>query len=350
MPGDSARRCEVARMTNELPALKKRSTLRRRKARSDPAFGSVPESRPLDRYLRLGAVNLDKPSGPTSHEVAAWVRDILKMERAGHSGTLDPKVSGVLPVMLEDSTRVVEALLQAGKEYICMMRLHHTMPRKRVIEVCSEFVGPLFQKPPLKSSVSRVLRIREIYYLNVLEIEGQRVLMQVGCQAGTYMRKLCYDMGLALGCGANMEELRRSRAGPFGEDASLVTLHQLKDAYEVWREGGDEAPLRRVVLPVERALAHLPKLEISDNAVDAICHGAPLAAPGLVSLETDIKVGDMVAVYTLKGEAVALAKAALSSKDMETIEKGLVASTERVIMEPGVYPRRWKMQRGAEVV
>jgi H/ACA ribonucleoprotein complex subunit 4 len=294
-------------------------------------------------HLRLGAINLDKPSGPTSHEVVAWVKKILQVEKAGHSGTLDPKVTGILPVLLGDATRVMDMLLLAGKEYICLMHVHKSMPRKRILEVCKEFQGPIYQKPPLKSSVIKQLRIRTIYYLDVLEIEEQHALMQVGCEAGTYMRKLCYDIGLALSTGANMEELRRSKAGPFREDQSLVTLHQVKDAYEIWKESGDESELRRVIQPVEAALKHLPRLVISDNAVDAICHGAPLAAPGLLSLETGRAQGDDVAMFTLKGEAVGLAKAALASSEMLSSKTGIVARTERVIMEPGTYPRAWKL-------
>jgi H/ACA ribonucleoprotein complex subunit 4 len=122
-------------------------------------------------HLRLAAINLDKPSGPTSHEVVAWVKRVLKVEKAGHSGTLDPKVTGILPVLLGDATRVMDTLLLAGKEYICLMRIHKPRPNRRILEVCGEFVGPIFQKPPLKSSVVKQLRTREVYYLEVLEIE-----------------------------------------------------------------------------------------------------------------------------------------------------------------------------------
>lgn len=331
-----------------LPAERIRERLVRREGSTDPSYGYSPDRRPLQEHLRLGAINLDKPSGPTSHEVVAWVKRILGLEKAGHSGTLDPRVTGILPVLTGDATRVVEFLLTAGKEYVCLMRTHEQVPRKKILQVCEEFTGEIYQRPPLKSSVARNLRTRNIYYIDVLEIEGQRVLMKVGCEAGTYIRKLCYDMGLALGCGANMEELRRTKAGPFTEDETLVTLHNLKDAYEIWRESGDESALRRAVLPVERALRHLPGLVISDNAVDAICHGAPLAAPGLLSLETDINKGDFVVIYTLKGEAVAIGRAKLSSDEMMVAKSGIVASTERVIMDPGVYPRRWK--HSAEVV
>lgn len=345
-------------MTSEgqLPSDRARSVLVKRAGRADPEHGTPPAERSLEMHLRLGAINLDKPAGPTSHEVVAWVKRILGLRKAGHSGTLDPKVTGILPVLLCDATRVMDTLLLAGKEYICLMRIHQPQPRKRILEVCREFTGPIYQKPPLRSSVVKQLRTRTVYYLEVLEIEGQEVLMRVGCEAGTYIRKLCYDIGLALGTGASMEELRRTRAGPFREDETLVTLHQLKDAYEVWRETGDEAALRQAVLPIEAALRHLPRLVISDNAVDAVCHGAALAAPGLLQLETDINKGDDVALFTLKGEAVAVARAEMSSREMIDARAGVVASTERVIMEPGTYPRAWKLAergsagRGAEVV
>jgi len=326
-----------------LPSDKIRSVLVKRSMKTNPAYGIPPEKRSLEMHMSLGAINLDKTSGPTSHEVAAWVKRILEVEKAGHSGTLDPKVTGILPVLLGDATRIMDTLLLAGKEYICLMRVHKPQPKKRLIDVCGEFMGPIFQKPPLKSSVVKELRIRTVYYLDVLEIEEQRVLMRVGCQAGTYIRKLCFDIGLALGTGANMEELRRTRAGPFREDETLVTLHQLIDAYAAWKETGDETGLRRVILPVEAALRHLPRLVIADNAVDAICHGAPLALPGLLRLETDISKGDIVALFTLKGEAVGIGRADMNSRQMLDGKTGIAVLTERVIMEPGTYPKAWKL-------
>ncbi|HII06706.1 MAG TPA: RNA-guided pseudouridylation complex pseudouridine synthase subunit Cbf5 [Methanotrichaceae archaeon] len=328
-------------MTGILPSDRVREVLVRREGRADPNYGVLPHQRPLDLHLRLGCINLDKPPGPTSHEVVAWVKRILEIERAGHSGTLDPKVTGILPTMLGDSTRIVETLLRAGKEYICLMRVHATLPRKSILEACAEFQGDIYQRPPLKSNVKRALRTREIYYLEVLEIEGPSVLMRVGCEAGTYIRKLCHDIGLALGTGAHMEELRRTKSGPFREDETLVTLHNLKDAKEIWKETGDETLLRQAIQPVEAALRHMPSLVISDGAVDAICHGAPLAAPGLLTLESGIIEGERVVIYTLKGEAVAVAAAAMSSEDMMKSSSGIVAKTSRVVMAPGTYPKLW---------
>jgi H/ACA ribonucleoprotein complex subunit 4 len=328
-------------MAGNLPSDRTRDTLVRREGKADHRNGFLPRERPLDLHISLGCINLDKPPGPTSHEVVAWVKRILEIESAGHSGTLDPKVTGILPIMLGDSTRVVETLLSAGKEYVCLMRVHATLPRKRILEACGEFQGEIYQRPPLKSSVKRALRKREIYYLEVLEIDGTGVLFRVGCEAGTYIRKLCHDIGLALGTGAHMEELRRTKSGPFREDETLVTLHDLKDAKETWRETGDETLLRRAILPVEEALRHMPSLVVGDGAVDAICHGAPLASPGLLSLESGIKEGEKVVIYTLKGEAVAVAVAAMDSEDMMSSSSGIVARTSRVVMAPGTYPRLW---------
>ena len=246
----------------------------------------------------------------------------------------------MLPVALEDAAKALMAVLNAGKEYVAVMKLHDDVPAGRVKEVMAEFVGPIYQRPPLRASVKRRLRKRTIYELEVLEVEGRYVLFRVACEAGTYVRKLCVDIGKALGCGAHMQELRRTRVGSFTEEKA-VTLHELSEAAYLWREEGDEEAIRRVVMPMEEMLAFLPKIVIRDSAVDAICHGAQLAAPGVLRLESGIEEGDMVLITTLKGEAVALAEALASSREMLAMKKGLVAKTLRVLMRAGTYPRMW---------
>jgi len=234
---------------------------------------------------------------------------------------------------------------KVSKEYICLMQLHGAVPEDQVKKVCSEFTGPIYQKPPLRASVKRRLRVRRIYELKVLEVQGNLVLMQVHCEAGTYVRKLCHDIGLILGVGAHMKELRRTRSGSFKEDSTLVTLHDLKDAYDLWRETGDEAWLRRAVQPMEKVVEEVPKIVVRDTAVDAICHGASLAAPGVLRLTSDIKKGSEVALMTQKGELVALASALMSAEEILEAEHGLVARTTRVIMEPGTYPPLWRKSK-----
>jgi len=246
-----------------------------------------------------------------------------------------------LPVALEKATKALRGIVHAGKEYICVMRLHSSVSEEKLRKVCAEFEGPIYQRPPLKSSVKRVVRIRTIYYIDILEISGRDVLMRIGCQAGTYIRKLCHDIGEVLGVGAHMQELRRTRSGPFKEDETLVTLHDLKDAYDIWKEEKDETQLRKVILPVEAAVAHLPKIVIRDSAVDAICHGADLAAPGVLRLETGIKRNTLIAMMTQKGELVALGQAKMTSQEILEAEKGIVAKTVRVIMDRGTYPKMW---------
>jgi H/ACA ribonucleoprotein complex subunit 4 len=325
---------------NLLPSERKRDHVHKASGVTDPSYGCAPADRPIREYIEMGVLNLDKSLGPTSHEVTAWVKGILGLERAGHSGSLDPVVTGVLPMMLGKSTKVVSALRLSGKEYICMMRIHDSVSEKRVRRVCKEFTGPIFQLPPVISAVKRAVRVRTIYYIDVLEVNDKFVLMKVGCEAGTYIRKLCHDIGLALGCGANMQQLRRTKTGPFTED-TLVTLHDLKDAYVFWEDDGDESYLRHCIRPMEEGLSHLSKIIIRDSAVDAVCQGAAFAVPGILSLDNDIKKGDSICLFTLKGEAVAMCKSMMDAAEMLNSEHGIAARTERVIMHCGVYPKGW---------
>jgi len=251
-------------------------------------------------------------------------------------------VTGVLPVALEDATKVVGALLLAGKEYVCVMRLHSSVSEDRVKAVLDEFQGVIYQRPPLRASVKRRLRTRKIYYLDFLEMKERNVLFKAGCEAGTYIRKLCYDLGEALGCGAHMRELRRTRVGPFVEVNGLVTLHDVSYLFAQWQETRDEGLLRKFIYPMEKALEPLPKIYIRDSAVDALCHGAHLAAPGVLSLDKEMKPKNVVAIFTQKGEAVALAEAQASTEEILKMDHGFVAKTQRVLMPRGIYPKRWR--------
>jgi H/ACA ribonucleoprotein complex subunit 4 len=250
-------------------------------------------------------------------------------------------VTGVLPITLDEATRVVQALLYSGKEYMCVMKLHGNVRTEQVEKVLGEFEDTIYQRPPLRASVKRQLRTRRIYYLDFLEMEGRNVLFRVGCEGGTYIRKLCFDVGEVLGCGAHMQELRRTRAGPFVEEKSVI-LHDAAYWFMEWQEKKDEKFLKQFVQPMENALALVPKICIRDSAVDAVCHGASLTAPGVLSLETGIQRDSMVAVFSLKGEAVALGKAVTSSEETLNMEHGVVARTARVLMPRGTYPKRWK--------
>ena len=251
-------------------------------------------------------------------------------------------MTGVLPITLEEARKIVQALLLSGKEYVCLMKLHGEATEEQVKRVLKEFENTIYQRPPLRASVKRRLRTRKIYYIDFLEMEGRNMLFRVGCEAGTYIRKLCFDIGEVLGCGAHMQELRRTRAGPFVENGDIVTLHDVTYWFMEWQQQKDDKILRKFIQPMEKALALVPKIYVRDSAVDAICHGANLTAPGVLSLETGISTGSMVAVFTLKGEAVALAKAVASTEEILNMEHGVVAETERVLMPRGTYPKCWK--------
>ena len=222
------------------------------------------------------------------------------------------------------------------------MKLHSQVPEDRVKKVLEEFQGTVYQRPPVRSSVKRRLRTRTIYYIDFFEMDERNVLFKVGCEAGTYIRKLCYDVGEVLGCGAHMQELRRTRVGPFVEDKSLVTFHDLSYLFSQWQETKDEGMLRKFVYPMEKALELMPKINVRDSAVDALCHGAHLTAPGVLSLDAGIKIGDTVAVFTQKGEAVTMSKAFVSSEKMLKMDHGFVAKTQRVLMPRGLYPKMWR--------
>lgn len=283
-----------------------------------------PDERSVDELLSFGVVNLDKPPGPSSHQVTGWLRDHLGVERAAHAGTLDPKVTGCLPVLTGDATRMAQVFDSSVKGYVAVLELHG---RTDDLDAISEFEGPILQKPPRKSAVKRQLRTRTIHQLDILEFESEerRALIRADCESGTYIRKLCHDLGLALGTGANMGALRRVKTEPF-DDTDLVTMHDLTDAMAFY-EDGDEREIRAVVSPGERALAHLPSVTIAESAAAQVEHGAPVYAPGVLDVETTDTEG-LVACYTPAGTAVCLGRLVSDPN----ADSGTVVDTERVLV------------------
>ena len=308
---------------------------------TDPKYGYEPEKRPIKVYLNYGLIPLDKTRGPTSHEVVAWVRRLLEVDNAGHSGTLDPGVSGLLPIGLGKATKALSLLLLFPKEYVAVMRIHSSVPRTEVDRVVGEFTAEIFQKPPQRSAVKRQVRSRTIYEMEIIEQQGNLFVMRVKCESGTYIRKLIYDIGEVLGVGATMVELRRTKVGPLSEEQGLVTLHDLNDA--VFRmKNGDETRIRGLVRPIERCIDGIKRVVIKDAAIDAVCHGAMLAVPGVLELSPDIAKGDTVVLLSGKGELVGLAQAAMGTEEIVNSKRGIAFPVNRVIMEQGTYPKLWK--------
>lgn len=302
----------------------------------DPKFN-------MDRLMKYGFILLDKPPGQTSHEIVSTVKQILKISKAGHSGTLDPLVSGVLPIGLNDATKALNILHLGAKEYHAIGRLHSFFTKEKITSVLSKFSGNIYQKPPQRSSVLRQTRIRKIFDIELIEKKDNLILIRILCESGTYIRKLLYDIGELLGSGATMIELRRNQVSQFNEnDNHLVTLHELMDAYESWTQKNTYSKLQKIILPIEAALSEIKAVVIRDSAVDALCHGAQLAIPGIIYISPKIKKGDLVAIYTLKYEIVALAESIMSENEIIKSTKGYAFKTKRIIMTPKTYQKNWR--------
>jgi len=306
--------------------------------------GSSPTQRPLEEHLKYGVINLDKPANPSSHEIVAWIKKILEVEKTGHSGTLDPKVTGCLIVCLNRATRLVKAQQSAGKEYVGIVKFHNPIEDKSQVEDClKRLQGACFQRPPLISSVKRELRVRTIYDYKLIEFDKEKnmAIFWISCEAGTYVRTMCVHMGLLAKTGGHMQELRRVRSGILKEDESMVTMHDVLDAQYVYKQTKNEDYLRRVVRPLEILLTNYPRIVIKDSAVNAICYGAKLTVPGVLRFEANIENGKEIVLITTKGEAVAIAIAEMTSSVLASCDHGIVCKTKRVIMDRETYPRKW---------
>lgn len=306
--------------------------------------GYSPVARPIDELKNYGIINLDKPANPSSHEVVAWIKKILKVEKTGHSGTLDPKVTGCLIVCINRATRLVKAQQSAGKEYVAIVKLHGPIANEKVlIKALDTLTGSVFQRPPLISAVKKVLRVRCIYENKLIEYDAEKEMgiFWVSCQAGTYIRTECVHVGYYTGTGAHMLELRRVRSGALKEDATMVSMHDVMDAQWMYDNFNDESYLRRVIMPLEVLLVGYKRIVVKDTSVNAICYGAQLMLPGVLRYEEGIEIGKEVVLITTKGEAIALAIAQMTTSVIATCDHGTVAKIKRVIMDREVYPRKW---------
>lgn len=271
---------------------------------------------------------------------------MLNVNKTGHSGTLDPKVTGCLIVCINNATRLVKAQQSAGKEYVAVVKLHQKLDNvKKLEKALDTLTGPCFQRPPLISAVKKELRVRTIYETKLIEYDDKRDLgiFWISCQAGTYVRTLCVHLGYLLGCGAHMQELRRVRSGAFKEDRTMVTMHDVKDAQWHYEQFNNENYLRRVIMPLEILLVGYPRIVVKDTSINAICYGAQLMLPGVLRYESGIEVGAQIILMSTKGEAVALAIAAMTTSTIATCDHGIVARTKRVIMDRDVYDKKWKL-------
>lgn len=301
---------------------------------SNPDYGSYPGTKKVEDNMKNGFVLIDKPQGPTSSTVVAWIKEIFGVNKAGHSGTLDPHTSGVLPILLGKATRLMPALKNLDKEYVAVMKLHNNVSDEKLEKACKKFQGNITQRPPVRSAVKRVHRKRRVNSIDILDRQEKYVVIKVSCEAGTYIRKLIHQIGELIG-GAHMTELRRTKVGVFTED-NCIKIHDLKDDV-IFHEQKKENSLDEKVQPPEMAVNHIKKIVVKDSAIFSLLNGSPLYGKGILRLEKSIKENDLVAVLSGKGELVCIAVAKIDTDQMKN--RNLCLRPDRVLMKKGTYPK-----------
>ena len=250
----------------------------------------------IQELLEFGIINVDKPSGPTSFDVSEAIMKILGLRKTSHFGTLDPKVTGVLPVALNRACKLTGFFLGEDKEYVGVMKIHGEVPLEKIEEIIKEkFLGKIMQLPPVKSRVARVVREREVKKFDILEEQEGNFLFKTEVQGGTYIRKLIHDLGESLGTGAHMLELRRTRAGIFMEDDSH-TLYELEEAAEEYKNGKEEK-LRQMIIPGEIVSELFPVVNVKEEIVGRLLHGSPLFN-NEISTKDKFKADEKICVFS----------------------------------------------------
>ena len=300
-------------------------------------------SDPVQVRIAEGAFLLvDKPRGPTSHQVTAWVRDLLGVERAGHAGTLDPNVSGLLWIGVGPALKLLPLLLEFPKRYVGVMLLHGAVDRKAVGRAFTEFRGPIFQTPPVRSAVRRERRVRRIHRLTLVEADGPALLFDVVADSGTYVRTLAVDLGEALGVGGHLVELRRTGTGPFNEERA-VTLAQIADA-KALADAGQTDALLSLLHSMREVWSEFPTLVLKDAAVSSIAHGSDLARGGIVSVSRPFDTGARLALTDRHGDLIATGHALYASEELLHVREGWVVDADRVFVDPARFPLAWRKE------
>jgi H/ACA ribonucleoprotein complex subunit 4 len=305
-------------------------------------YKQLSSRRSINELFEKGFIVLDKDAGPTSHQCVDNLKKVLSIEKAGHSGTLDPQVTGVLVTGLGKATRLMEYMLESDKEYVCLCFFHKPITKEQIEEVFNAFTGTIKQTPPVISAVKRVERERTIYKITLLDIheDMQHVLFRVSCQHGTYIRKLCTDMGEYLGINAQMKELRRTKAGPFTEKDNCIGLDTLRNLYELYQKEENkknkecfEKELKKYIRPYEELLKEFPKIFVSNTCLSALSHGEKLFIPGIVEIEGEFTSHSIVGVYSQDNELILVGRTQMNSKEMKENTKGIAVKPEKVFIE-----------------
>lgn len=310
-------------------------------ASTSAEHGKRPEARNLEERMKAGIILLDKAAGPTSHQLTSWAKELLGLEKMGHGGTLDPFATGVLPLLLGKSMRLTSGLLAHEKTYVAVLRVHGGLDLEKLDAAIQQQRGRIYNIPPDISAVKVQVRTRRIDRIEILDYDSEYIVLEIECEAGTYIRTMARDIGLLIGKNTELVELRRTASGIFSID-DCITMQQLADAWWLYREKGDESAIMQIIQPMELLVESRPSLVIKDGAAASISQGAPLLRPGLVSMPDGLKPGEEVSLHSIKGELVATAEMLLGSEEILAVEQGEIARSTAVLMPTGVYPRHKK--------
>tara|TARA_B100000902_G_scaffold159696_1_gene155536 strand:+ start:1713 stop:2693 length:981 start_codon:yes stop_codon:yes gene_type:complete len=308
---------------------------------TDSSHGSPVWQRSLEERLDAGLILIDKPAGPTSHQVAAWAKDILGIDHLAHGGTLDPFATGLLTLMTGRARRLTSQVLSHDKEYVGVLKIGGEADMSALGDAILSLRGEIYNVPPSESAVKVQVRTRRIRAFEVLDTKDRLAAIRVACDAGTYVRTLARDLGLMINCPIQLIELRRTRSGRFTED-HCVPMEDLVDAVHLWRESGDASAMLRLVSPIDVLMDGRPGLILKDGAVSAVSHGAPLTRPGIQAIQGEFESDEEIILWSMKGEVVAIANATRSTAEIPQIKVGEVAKPSLVLLPADVYPRQWR--------
>lgn len=302
--------------------------------------GIDPENLSIEQRLASGFILLDKPPGPTSHQIASWVRDLLGLERLGHGGTLDPFATGVLPLMAGKSMKLTKGILKTDKTYIAVLKFAQETNAETLNDVIDKLTGRIYNVPPEISAVKVQVRTRKIYSFELIESTSKQAIVKIACEAGTYIRTIARDMGLLLGYNVELKELRRENSGRFNL-MDCVTLQEIADAVWLWKECENSTALEKIIHPTEKLLLDKPYIIVKDSAASALCHGAPLLRPGLIEVSDKLSSGLEVAAFTSKNEVVGIVKMSKGFTEISNETSGEIGKPVMILMEQERYPPQW---------
>ncbi|OGI15348.1 hypothetical protein A3K63_05520 [Candidatus Micrarchaeota archaeon RBG_16_49_10] len=284
----------------------------------------------IEGLLRRSVVLLDKPSGPTSREIDERVKAILKRKKAGHAGTLDSKVTGLLVIALDEATKAMPFLANSDKTYEGIIQLHGDVDFSELERFIGEnFTGLITQTPPVKSRVARRPRERAIYYFNLLGKEGKNVHFRTKVQGGTYIRKLVHDIGEKFNVSMHMKSLRRTESGHFSI-GQAVTLEQLEEAYREY-EGGDSSSLEKILMPLEEVLKDERRVKIKKDYIPKVLNGSPIRWEYIESIDREVESGDNI-VLLFEDKIIGIGVALVDFNAMRSSSRPVV-KTDRLILD-----------------